>query len=88
MDAIQGNVTGRKSGEAPTRADRRVASGAPASAGQRVAWPINEGAHRLGVSRSTIYKMAAASEIRLIKVGGRRLIPDAEITRLATGEGM
>jgi excisionase family DNA binding protein len=54
---------------------------------ERVAWPINDGAFRLGVSRATIYKLAGDGKIRLIKVGGRRLIPDAEITRLASGAG-
>jgi excisionase family DNA binding protein len=55
---------------------------------QRIAWRINEGAYRLGVSRSTIYKLAAAGKLRLIKVGGRTLIPDAEIARLVRSEGM
>lgn len=52
----------------------------------RLAWPINEGAHRIGVGRSTIYKLAAEGKIRLIKVAGRRLIPEEEIARLVCGE--
>jgi excisionase family DNA binding protein len=52
----------------------------------RLAWPITEGAHRIGVGRSTIYKLAAEGKIRLIKVAGRRLIPEEEIARLVSGE--
>ena len=59
-----------------------------ASANERVAWRINERAFRLGVSRATIYKLAAAGKLRLIKVGGRTLIPDAEIMRLVRSEAI
>lgn len=50
----------------------------------RAAWPINEGAHRMGVSRVTVYKLAAKGELKLIKIGGRSLIPDSEVVRLTT----
>ena len=55
------------------------------SAADRAAWSIKDGAHRIGVGRSTIYKLASEGKIRLIKVGGRTLIPDAEIIRLING---
>jgi excisionase family DNA binding protein len=55
---------------------------------QRVAWRVNEAAFRLGVSRATIYKMASGGELRLIRIGGRTLIPDAEIKRLIGSEGI
>ena len=55
---------------------------------QRVAWRVNEAAFRLGVSRATIYKMASGGKLRLIKIGGRTLIPDAEIERLLGWECM
>ena len=44
------------------------------------------GAAQLGVSRSSIYKMATKGEIRLLKIGGRVVIPDAEIQRLASAK--
>ena len=60
--------------------------GPPGCGGIRpAAWRIKDGAAQLGVSRSSIYKMAAKGEILLLKIGGRVVIPDAEIQRLATG---
>jgi excisionase family DNA binding protein len=53
---------------------------------RRLAWPIDEGAHRMGVGRTTVYKLAAEGKLRLIKVAGRRLIPETEIVRLVAGE--
>jgi excisionase family DNA binding protein len=52
------------------------------SAADRAAWSIKDGAHRIGVGRTTIYKLAAQGKIRLVKVAGRTLIPDGEIVRL------
>jgi hypothetical protein len=53
---------------------------------ERLAWPISEGARRAGVSRTTIYKLAAQGKVRLIKILGRRLLPDSEIVRLVEGD--
>jgi excisionase family DNA binding protein len=53
---------------------------------KRLAWPINEGARRAGVSRTTIYKLAAQKKIRLIKILGRTLLPDSEIVRIVEGD--
>lgn len=50
----------------------------------RAAWPINEGAYRMGIHRVTVYKLAAEGKLRLIKIAGRTLIPDSEIVRLTT----
>jgi excisionase family DNA binding protein len=50
---------------------------------QRLAWPINEGAHRMGVGRTSVYKLAAEGKLRLIKIAGRTLIPDSEVVRVA-----
>jgi excisionase family DNA binding protein len=50
----------------------------------RLAWPIDEGAHRIGVGRTSVYKLAAEGKLRLIKVAGRTLIPDAEVVRVTT----
>ena len=46
---------------------------------------INDAAHALGVSRTTLYNMAAAEKLRLVKVGGRTLVPETEIDRLVEG---
>jgi excisionase family DNA binding protein len=50
------------------------------------AWRVNDALRQLSVSRATLYKMANNGEIRLARIGGRTLIPDAEIKRLV-GEG-
>jgi excisionase family DNA binding protein len=38
----------------------------------------------LDISRSHLYDLAAQGKIRLIKIGNRTLVPEAEIRRLAT----
>ena len=45
--------------------------------------PLDEGAHRIGIGRTSVYKLAAEGKLRLIKVAGRTLIPDSEIVRIA-----
>jgi excisionase family DNA binding protein len=50
------------------------------------AWRVNDALLQLGISRATLYKLATRGEIRLARVGGRTLVPDAEIKRLV-GEG-
>jgi excisionase family DNA binding protein len=49
----------------------------------RLAWRINDACKALGVSRSHIYDLAAAGKLRLVKIGGRTVIPDDEIRRIA-----
>jgi excisionase family DNA binding protein len=46
---------------------------------------INDASHALGLSRTTIYNLAAVGKIRLIKIGGRTLVPESEIDRLVEG---
>ena len=36
-------------------------------------------AHRLGVSTRAVYKLLASGELRSMKIGKRRLIPDDEL---------
>jgi excisionase family DNA binding protein len=48
-------------------------------------WRINDAAKKLSVSRSTLYSLASEGKLKLVKVAGRSLIPDAEIRRLANG---
>ena len=52
------------------------------------AWRVNDALRckPSSVSRATLYKMANSGEIRLARIGGRTLVPDAEIQRLV-GEG-
>jgi excisionase family DNA binding protein len=53
--------------------------------GDRRAYRINEAAASCRLSRSTIYKLIAAGELRSVKVGGRRLIPVEAIEALLAG---
>jgi excisionase family DNA binding protein len=39
----------------------------------------------LGISRATLYKLAAQGKIRLVKIAGRTVVPETEIDRLASG---
>jgi excisionase family DNA binding protein len=54
----------------------------PAPHIERLAWPIAEGARRIGVGRTSIYKLAAEGKLRLVRIGGRTLLPEEEIIRL------
>jgi excisionase family DNA binding protein len=57
----------------------------PNPAGDRRAYRINEAAAAYRLSRSTIYKLIAAGDLRSVKVGGRRLIPVEAIEALFAG---
>jgi excisionase family DNA binding protein len=50
---------------------------------ERRAFRVDEAASLLGVSRATLYKLAADGRIRLVKIGGRTLVPASEIERVA-----
>ena len=52
----------------------------------RSAYPLNEGCHKLGIGRTSIYAMAKAGQIKLIKIAGRTLVPHSEIERLTSIE--
>jgi excisionase family DNA binding protein len=52
---------------------------------RRAAWPIDEAAFRLGIGRSSVYKLSNEGKLRLIKIAGRTLVPDEEIARLTRG---
>jgi excisionase family DNA binding protein len=54
---------------------------------ERLAWPIAEGARRIGVGRTSIYKLAAEGKLRLVRIGGRTLLPEEEIIRLIADAG-
>jgi len=44
-------------------------------------WSPTEASIRLGISRATVYELLARGELASLKVGARRLIPDAECRR-------
>ncbi len=44
---------------------------------------VNDACDSLQISRSHLYALAAAGKIKLIRIGGRTLVPEAEIDRLA-----
>jgi excisionase family DNA binding protein len=64
---IQNNVTGRKV----------FASDAPK------ARRVPEACRAIGISKAMLYKLAAQGKIRLVHIGGRTVVPEAEIDRLA-----
>jgi excisionase family DNA binding protein len=47
-----------------------------------LAYRVNPLCRRLGIGRSTLYKMMKSGKIKTVIVGGRRLIPAAEVERL------
>jgi excisionase family DNA binding protein len=49
------------------------------------AWRVNDFCEAHGISRSKLYELAKKHEIRLIKIGGRTLVPDSESDRLLEG---
>lgn len=48
----------------------------------RLAYPLGEAAHLLGISKASLYRHAEAGKIRLVHIGCRTLVPGTEITRL------
>ena len=49
----------------------------------RRAYRIVDACRALGVGCSTIYKLAAEGKLRLVRIGGRTVVPASEIERLA-----
>lgn len=53
---------------------------------QRLAYTLEDAGELLGgLSRNSFYRLNAAGKLRLIKVGGRTLVPHSEIVRLLEG---
>jgi excisionase family DNA binding protein len=46
-------------------------------------WPIPEAATFLTISERHLYRLLDAGKVRSVRLGRRRLIPDAEVQRLA-----
>ena len=55
----------------------------PASA-DKLAFRIDEACHALGIGRTSLYELAKAGQIKLIKIAGRTLVPRSEIERLSS----
>lgn len=60
----------------PTMIDQK-----PAAAG-KLAYRVDEACHALGIGRTSLYELAKAGQIKLIKIAGRTLVPRSEIERL------
>jgi excisionase family DNA binding protein len=48
----------------------------------RRAFRVNSACYALGISRSHLYSLEKKNQIRLIRIGGRTLVPATEIERL------
>ena len=48
------------------------------------AYRVPDACRALGVGRSTLYKLASAGKLRLVRIGGRTVVPSIEVDRLAT----
>jgi excisionase family DNA binding protein len=53
--------------------------------GAPLAFRVNPFCQRLGISRATLYKYVKLGKIRVIKIGGRTLVPAEEVQRLLSG---
>jgi hypothetical protein len=67
----------------PNRAERRAAE-SNKSGVERQAWRVREFCEAHRISQSTFWKYAKLGKIRLIRIGGRTLVPAAEADRIAT----
>ena len=47
-----------------------------------LAWRVKPFWQRLGISASTFWKLVKSEKIRVIRVGGRTLIPHDEVERI------
>jgi excisionase family DNA binding protein len=51
----------------------------------RRAFSVREAARMCGVSRATLYRLLKEGKIKTIKIGSRRLVPEATIETLLAG---
>lgn len=68
MQTVQANVTGKRELSADAPKARRVP----------------EACRAVGISKAMLYKLAVQGKVRLVHIGGRTVVPEAEIDRLAT----
>jgi excisionase family DNA binding protein len=52
----------------------------------RLAYSLCEAELATGLSRATLYRLAARGQLQMIKAGGRRLVPSAELERLCRAD--
>ena len=48
---------------------------------ERLAYPVNEAAYLVGISRATFYKEIARGAVKIIKIGAATRIPADELKR-------
>ncbi len=53
----------------------------------KLTYSIKEACHASSLGRTTIYSHIAAKRLRVVRVGGRTLIPADSLRRLLQGEG-
>ena len=51
-----------------------------------LAYRVKEFCERVGICHSHFYKCVKLGKIRVVKVGGRTLVPASEVARLLAGE--
>jgi excisionase family DNA binding protein len=51
-----------------------------------LAFRVKDFCARIGISPSTFWKLVSRGEIRVIRIGGRTLVPATEVSRLLSGE--
>jgi len=71
----------------PIRAERGAESNKSRPPVERRAYRVLEFCAAFGISRSALYLMIRSGKIRSVLIGGRRLIPVEEATRLLSAEG-
>jgi excisionase family DNA binding protein len=67
MDKVEAGITGQRSAWSDSPKARRVPDACRA----------------IGISRATLYHLAKQGKVRLVRVGGRTLVPELELDRLA-----
>lgn len=58
---------------------------ANAEAEKLLAYRVKPFCQRIGISPATFYKYVGLKKIRVVKIGGRTLVPAAEADRLLSG---
>lgn len=48
---------------------------------EKLAWQVNEFCQAVGISRTSFYQLLKNKQLKTIRVGRRRLIPDQEARR-------
>lgn len=50
----------------------------------RLAYRVNEFCRSVGISRSVFYELIKKGKIKTVKIGGSRVVPASEATRIAS----